>query len=153
MMFVGHSDNTHRQLCQAQPGPHSEDPAIVNSADQPTFPPGRYGRRRTPGAKAKPLVTVLAAVVLAMLTFFGFRLYQAYGDQDYSAEVTRFTTSEGAVDVEFIIRLPAGGKAECVVRARNAAGLEIGRGTVRCPPGPNRNGRSGRIAWPLGVLR
>jgi hypothetical protein len=83
---------------------------------------------------------VLAAALLAMLTFFGFRLYQAYGDRDYSAEVTRFTTSEGAVDVEFIIRLPAGGKAECVVRARDAAGLEIGRGTVEVSAGarPNR---------------
>jgi Domain of unknown function (DUF4307) len=102
----------------------------VNSADQPTFPPGRYGRRRTPGAAAKPLVAVLAAVLLAVMTFIGFRLYRAYGDQDYSAEVTRFTTSDSAVDVEFIVRLPEGGRAQCVVRARDASGLEIGRATV-----------------------
>jgi hypothetical protein len=102
----------------------------VSSTDQPTFPPGRYGRRRTPGASAKPLVAALAAVLLAVLTFFGFRLYRAYGDQDYSAEVTRFTTSDSAVDVEFMVRLPEGGQARCVVRARDAAGLEVGRATV-----------------------
>jgi hypothetical protein len=120
----------------------------VNSADQPTFPPGRYGRRRTPGTNAKPLVIALAVGVLALLTFFGIRLYQAYGDQDYSAEVTRFTTSDGAVDVEFIIRLPEGGKAECVVRARDAAGLEVGRGTVEVSAGaePNRTVGTYRLA-------
>jgi uncharacterized protein DUF4307 len=102
----------------------------VNSADQPTFPPGRYGRRRTPGSNAKPLVIVLSVAALALLTFFGFRLYTAYGDKNYSAEVTRFTTSDGAVDMEFIIRLPEGGKARCVVRARDKSGSEIGRATV-----------------------
>jgi hypothetical protein len=102
----------------------------VNSDDQPIFPPGRYGRRRTHRAATRPLVAVLAALLLVVLGYFGFRLYRAYGDQNYSAEVTRFTTGDSAVDIEFIIRLPDGGRAECVVRARNAAGLEIGRATV-----------------------
>jgi hypothetical protein len=102
----------------------------VNSDDQPTFPPGRYGRRRTPSAASRPLVAVLAVVLLAVFGYFGFRLYRAYGDQDYSAEVTRFTTSASAVDIQFVVRLPENGRAECVVRARNAAGLEVGRATV-----------------------
>jgi hypothetical protein len=66
-------------------------------------------------------------VILAVV---GFRLYRAYGDQDYSSAVTSFTTSGSAVEVEFIVRLPAGGRAECVVRARDRAGIEIGRATV-----------------------
>jgi hypothetical protein len=107
----------------------------VNSADQPTFPPGRYGRRRTPGGAVKPLVMLLAAAMTGLLVFVGFRLYRAYGDQDYSAEVTRFTTTDSAVDLEFIVRLPAGGRAECVVRARNASGVEVGRATVAVSAG------------------
>jgi hypothetical protein len=102
----------------------------VNPESPPTFPPGRYGRRRSPAPARKPVVALLAVGLLAVLVFFGVRLYRAYGDGDYSAEVTRFTTSDSAVDLEFIVRLPAGGRAECVVRARNAAGLEIGRATI-----------------------
>jgi len=102
----------------------------VNSDDQPIFPPGRYGRRRESSAASRPLVAALAVVLAVILGYFGFRLYRAYGDQDYSAEVTRFTTSPSAVDIEFIVRLPDDGRAECVVRARDAAGIEIGRATV-----------------------
>jgi hypothetical protein len=125
------TDNCARRT----PAPHSEDPANVNSAEEPTFPPGRYGRRRTPGGPAKPLVALVVVVMLGVMAFIGLRLYRAYGDQDYSAEVTRFTTAEGAVDVEFIIRLPEGGRAECVVRARDAAGYEVGRSTVTVTAG------------------
>jgi hypothetical protein len=102
----------------------------VTTDRPPTFPPGRYGRRRSPTPAAKPLVAVLAVVIVAVMVLIGVRLYRAYGDHDYTAEVTRFTTSESAVDVEFTVRLPAGGKAECIVRARNAAGAEVGRATV-----------------------
>ncbi len=120
----------------------------MNSADQPTFPPGRYGRRRTHGGPAKPLVALVIVAALGLMAFIGLRLYRAYGDQDYSAEVTRFTTTEGAVDVEFIIRLPEGGRAECVVRARDASGLEIGRSTVTVAAGvePKRTVATYRLA-------
>ena len=120
----------------------------MNSADQPTFPPGRYGRRRTPSAVTKPVVALLAVVMLAVLVFFGFRLYRAYGDQDYSAAVTRFTIADNAVDVEFIVRLPAGGRAECVVRSRDASGVEIGRATVPVVAGadPDRTVARYRLA-------
>lgn len=102
----------------------------MNPDQQPIFPPGRYGRRRRPGPATRPVVILLAVALVAVLTYFGVRLYRAYGDQDYSAEVTRFTTSDSAVDVEFVVRLPEGGRAQCVVRARDAAGLEVGRATV-----------------------
>lgn len=120
----------------------------MNSADQPTFPPGRYGRRRTPGSNAKPLVIGLAVAALALLSFFGFRLYLAYGDQNYSADVTRFTTTDSAVNVEFIIRLPEGGKAQCVVRARDASGSEVGRAIVEVSAGaePKRTVATYRLA-------
>jgi len=74
-------------------------------------------------------------VLLVIMTFVGFRLYRAYGQQDYSANVTRFTTAEGAVDIEFVVRLPAGGRADCLVRARDESGAEIGRATVAVTAG------------------
>jgi hypothetical protein len=72
----------------------------------------------------------------AVMFFVGFRLYRAYGDQAYSAAVTRFTTSDNAVDMEFIVRVPTSGLARCVVRARDTTGSEIGRATVEVPAGP-----------------
>jgi len=50
--------------------------------------------------------------------------------------VTSFTTADGSVDLEFIVRLPEGARANCVVRARDAAGREIGRATVGVTAGP-----------------
>jgi Domain of unknown function (DUF4307) len=76
-----------------------------------------------------------AAVAMVIMTFVGFRLYLAYGEQDYSANVSRFTTADGSVNIEFVVRLPDGGRAECVVRARDAAGAEIGRATVAVAAG------------------
>ncbi|NUR70614.1 MAG: DUF4307 domain-containing protein [Hamadaea sp.] len=101
----------------------------------PVFPPGRYGRQRAPRRVPRPVKATVAVVLLVIMTFVGFRLYRAYGEQDYSASVSRFTTADGAVDVEFVVRLPEGGQATCVVRARNEAGTEIGRATVAVTAG------------------
>jgi len=102
----------------------------VTTDDHPVFPPGRYGRQRTTRRVSRPLAVAGIAALVAIMTFVGFRLYRAYGDRDYSAAVTGFTTADGSVDVEFIVRLPEGGRASCVVRARDLNGTEIGRATV-----------------------
>jgi hypothetical protein len=111
----------------------------VTTDEHPVFPPGRYGRQRTPHRIPRPLAVAGIAALVAIMAFIGFRLYRAYGDQDYSAAVTSFTTAEGSVDVEFIVRLPADGNAKCVVRARDLAGAEIGRATVDVAAGPQPN--------------
>lgn len=101
----------------------------------PVFPPGRYGRQRTPRRVPRPVLAAGVVALLVIMTFVGFRLYRAYGEQDYSADVTRFTTSENAVDVQFVVRLPDGGQAECIVRARGEDGAEVGRATVAVTAG------------------
>ncbi|MBB5870342.1 hypothetical protein F4553_003721 [Allocatelliglobosispora scoriae] len=96
----------------------------------PVFPPGRYGRRRSGKPTSRLLIGVLAVIMLAMTGWIGVRLYQAYGDTDYSSAVTRFSLADREVSVEFIVRIPAGASASCIVRARNAAGVEVGRDMI-----------------------
>lgn len=103
--------------------------------DHLVFPPGRYGRQRSARRTPRAVIAAAAAALLVIMTFVGFRLYLAYGKQDYSASVTRFTTGENAVDVEFVVRLPEGGRAACVVRARNEEGAEIGRAVIEVAAG------------------
>ncbi|MEV0268606.1 DUF4307 domain-containing protein [Hamadaea sp. NPDC050747] len=101
----------------------------------PVFPPGRYGRQRTPQRVPRPVQLAGVVLLLVIMVFAGLRLYRAYGEQDYSSSVSRFVTGENAVDVEFVVRLPDGGRAQCVVRARDEAGAEIGRATVAVTAG------------------
>src|SRR4051812_9709685 len=67
-----------------------EAPRVVGqhaTAGAPMFPPGRYGRRRSPRARRTwPmwLVAVLIAVAAAGLTV---RLYQQYGNPDHQGQV------------------------------------------------------------------
>ncbi|WP_034590846.1 DUF4307 domain-containing protein [Hamadaea tsunoensis] len=107
----------------------------MTSEQQPVFPPGRYGRRRTARRTPRGVLTAGVIVLVAVFTFIGYTLYRAYGDQDYSAEVTRFSTADRSVDVQFFVRLPDGGRADCVLRARGSDGLEVGRATVAVTAG------------------
>ncbi|NUT36850.1 MAG: DUF4307 domain-containing protein [Hamadaea sp.] len=107
----------------------------MTTDDHLVFPPGRYGRQRAARRTPRTVVALAAAALLVIMTFIGVRLFQSYGKQDYSASVTRFTTAENAVNVEFVVRLPEGGRAACVVRARNEEGAEIGRAVVEVAAG------------------
>jgi hypothetical protein len=84
-------------------------------------------------------VIVLAALVLAAAgTFVGFRLFSAYGDGDYAASVISFgEVTDSQVIVRFQVRMPSSGTAICLVRARNAQGMETGRSEVIVKPGPD----------------
>jgi hypothetical protein len=102
----------------------------------PVFPPGRYGRRRSGrGASRRTVAAVAAAVVLAG-GLIALRLFNAYGDGDYTAAVTKFEASDTGVAVTLMVRLPEGGSAVCVVRARDASGAETGREEIRVTAGP-----------------
>lgn len=43
------------------------------------------------------------------------------------------------VVIQFRVNLPAGEPASCTVRARNRAGVEVGRAVVTVPPGQERH--------------
>jgi hypothetical protein len=78
---------------------------------------------------------VVAGAAAAVM---GVSLYQAYGEVDYRASVTSFTeVTDNQVVVTFLVRLPEGGTARCVVRARDMTGAETGREEILVKAGPN----------------
>ncbi|HCT81032.1 MAG TPA: DUF4307 domain-containing protein [Micromonosporaceae bacterium] len=102
------------------------------------FPAGRYGRRRENRRTPRWLVAIAALVFAAAAATVGVSLYHAYGDGNYSASVTSFTDiTDNQVVVTFLVRLPEGGTATCVVRARDVTGAETGRAEIRVIPGPD----------------
>ncbi len=99
-------------------------------ATHPVFPPGRYGRRRD-GRRHLGLPILFGALVLGFALFLTFRLYGAYGDPDYDPRIVGWTDVTPAnMTIEFTVRVPDGGSAECVLRARSYDGAEVGRRTV-----------------------
>jgi Domain of unknown function (DUF4307) len=100
-------------------------------ATSPVFPPGRYGRRRTPTRTPKWVGTVLVVVVAVVAAGLAWRLWRQYGDPVYETQVTRVTdvTADG-VTIEFTVTVPTGGSALCTVRARATDGREVGRAEV-----------------------
>ncbi|MFI5492762.1 DUF4307 domain-containing protein [Actinoplanes sp. NPDC051859] len=99
-------------------------------ATAPVFPPGRYGRRRD--GRRRLLAPVIFALVIAVVALFlAVRLYQQYGNPHYDAQIVRWTeATEKQITIDFTVRVPAGGTADCDLRARDYAGTEVGRQTV-----------------------
>ena len=99
--------------------------------DTPVFPPGRYGRRRTPGRRRPVLTVLLAVAVVVALTAVSFRLYRQYGDPAYDAQVLTYgEITDTQVVVDFRVTLPDGASAVCLLRARDHAGAEVAREEV-----------------------
>jgi hypothetical protein len=104
----------------------------------PTFPPGRYGRRRRPRRTRRWVPVALGAVVVAGGVVAALLLAQQYGPgRPYDATVHRFydVTHEQVV-VEFTVVVPEGETAICAVRARARDGSEVGRDEIRVTPAP-----------------
>ena len=111
----------------------------ATAAPTPQFPPGRYGRRRQSGRRRwwrRVVVAVMVGGVLLIGAGAAMVLGQQYGHgRPYHATVTRFTDiTDSQVVVEFTVVVPEGETAVCAVRARNAAGVEVGREEVRVDP-------------------
>jgi hypothetical protein len=99
-------------------------------ATTPVFPPGRYGRRRD-GKRHLLVPIVFGVLVIVACVALTVRLYRQYGDPAYDAQIVGWTgVTDTQVTIEFTVRVPAGGSASCVLRARAYNGAEVGRRTV-----------------------
>ncbi|MFG1776096.1 DUF4307 domain-containing protein [Micromonospora sp. NPDC049051] len=111
----------------------------------PAFPPGRYGRRREPGRRRPLLAALLVVALVAVMTLVAVRLYRQYGDPNYDAEVITYTEiTDSQVLVDFRVIVPTGGSAVCLLRARDRAGAEVGRGEVTVTAGPDQRSVTAR---------
>jgi hypothetical protein len=105
-------------------------PVDETRATTPAFPPGRYGRRRDGKRRVGVPLAVLALVVVACL-LISVRLYSEWGDPDYDDQIVGWTdVTPTQMTIQFTVRVPAGGSAECVLRARDYGGNEVGRREV-----------------------
>jgi hypothetical protein len=100
-------------------------------ATAPAFPPGRYGRRRD-GRRRRLLPVIFGVLVLAVSVLVSVRLYeQSGGGPDYDPQIVGWSgVTESSMTIEFTVRVPAGGSAVCVLRARTYEGAEVGRREV-----------------------
>ncbi|MDY7087510.1 MAG: DUF4307 domain-containing protein [Actinomycetota bacterium] len=96
----------------------------------PVFPPGRYGRRRS--GRRRPVLPILVlVVVVAASLVLSVRLFQQFGQTDYDPQIVGWSEpSDTVMTIKFKVRVPAGGAAECILRARDYDGFEVGRRTV-----------------------
>ena len=89
-------------------------------------PPGRYDEPSLVGQRF--LAVLLAALVVGLLVAIGSFLYDRATGVQVRGQVRTFDIrSDREVVMELEAAKPAGEKAYCVIRARGAKGLEVGR--------------------------
>lgn len=105
-------------------------------ATAPVFPPGRYGRRRD-GRRHRLLPVIFGVLVLAVSVLASVRLYeQSGGGPEYDPQIVGWSeVTDSSMTIEFTVRVPAGGSAVCVLRARTYEGAEAGRREVSVSAG------------------
>jgi hypothetical protein len=97
---------------------------------EPVFPPGRYGRRRS-GRRFPAVPVIVLAVVIAASVLLTVKLYQRFGQTEYQGQIVGWQDpTDKVLVIKFTVSVPAGGSAECVLRARDFGGNEVGRRTV-----------------------
>ncbi|MEV6299476.1 DUF4307 domain-containing protein [Actinoplanes sp. NPDC051861] len=102
-------------------------------ATAPVFPPGRYGRRRE-GRRNRwvPIVAVLATAAALLGVTIAF--YDKFGQTDYTADIIGWNDpTDAELVIKFRVRVPEGGTASCMLRARDYDGFEVGRRAVLVP--------------------
>ena len=99
-------------------------------ATNPVFPPGRYGHRRS--GRRRPVVPIIVlALVVAASVLVSIKLYQRYGQTDYQGQIVGWQEpTDRLMVIKFTVLVPAGGAAECRLRARDYGGNVVGSRTV-----------------------
>jgi hypothetical protein len=102
----------------------------------PTFPPGRYGRRRSPRRAPRWVLPLLVAGVVTAGLGLSWQMYRNYAADRITSQVTAFSIiSDSAVKLSFEVVKDPGQRATCIVRARSRDGREVGRAEVSVPAG------------------
>ena len=105
--------------------------SIRSGVTTPTFPPGRYGRRRERRATPRWVLPVLITGVIAAGLALSVGYYQQYGATGYQAQVlSSRVVDSSAVAMTLRISRPDDKAASCTVRARAYDGAEVGRADV-----------------------
>jgi len=99
----------------------------------PVFPPGRYGHRRE-GRRSPVVPIIILAIVMAASVLVAVKLYQRYGQTDYQPQIVGWQPTDTTMVIKFTVQVPAGKPAQCVLRARDYGGNEVGRRTVVVRP-------------------
>jgi hypothetical protein len=108
----------------------------MTQVTQPTFPPGRYGRRREPRRPRTWLMVLMAALTAVVMGAVGVRLYDVFGNEEFTPLL--LSESERTADhvtIRFEVRSDGSRPAVCVVRARAKDGLVVGVADVPVPAG------------------
>jgi hypothetical protein len=113
--------------------PSDERPTAVTAPGvTPTFPAGRYGRRRDPARGRRRWITAaLAAILVGACVLIAVKLFQQYAQAPYRVRIISVTDlSDTAVTVTFEVTRPAGAATVCTVLAHSRGGEQVGRATV-----------------------
>ena len=89
-------------------------------------PPGRYDPPPVLGQRV--LAVLLAVLALAVVAAVGSYVWDRFGGEQVRGQVRTFEVrSDREVVLELEVAKSSGAKAYCVIRARGADGLEVGR--------------------------
>jgi len=89
-------------------------------------PPGRYDEPSRGSSRRTGVV--LAVVAAGLVAALVWTLFQRYGPDGLALQVRGFDVpGDDRVVIAFEVTPPAGGTAWCLLRARDRAGLEVGR--------------------------
>lgn len=103
----------------------------------PTFPAGRYGRRRKTSRTPGWVVPVLAFLVVVAMLALAVVAYRRQ-TSDVQASVRSYVVSDENVRLTFVVTKPRNQAATCLLRARDAKGTVVGQERVPVPTAAER---------------
>jgi hypothetical protein len=102
----------------------------------PTFPPGRYGRRRSGRRTPRWAVVIPLAVVLLAALYLAVHLFAQYGDPAYQPTVTGYgQITDSSITVSFTVHERDPGPTTCQLEAKDYSAAQIGYAEVPVPAG------------------
>jgi hypothetical protein len=100
------------------------------STASPRLPEGRYGR--SPDERADRKLKIVGAVLgAALLALIGYFAYHYVGQNEISAQVVTFQSSDDAVRIHLEVHKDADARGYCTLRSQDTTRAEVGRADFR----------------------